>query len=106
MHKFLQVSWIPHLFREWSAQWPESPFIRYLGLGNCETLVANNLTAYREILSTKNSSFIKPPLARRCANVVIGDGLPFAEGHIHRQRRAIVSSECGPCHLGILRNDE
>ncbi|KAH8173506.1 cytochrome p450 domain-containing protein [Sarocladium implicatum] len=89
--KFLEVAWIPHMFREWQAAWPESPFIRYLGLGNTETLVANTLPAYREILSTKNNSFIKPEAARRVANVVIGDGLPFAHGPEHRQRRAVVS---------------
>lgn len=89
--KFLEVAWIPQLFREWSARWPETPFIRYLSLFNSETLVVNSLTAYREILSTKNSSFVKPEAARRVANVVIGDGLPFAEGHEHRHRRAIVS---------------
>lgn len=87
------MPWVPQLFTEWSRTWPESPFIRYLGVANAESLLANNITAYREILQTKASFFVKPELTRRCANIVVGDGLPFAEGHLHRQRRAVLMSE-------------
>lgn len=91
--KFLKVSWIPHLFHEWSLDSPESPFIRYLGFGNAEYLVVNSVMAYREILQTKCSSFIKPSLTRKAAKIVVGDGLPFAEGHVHRHRRGVLNSK-------------
>lgn len=97
--KFLKVPWIPYLFREWAALSPESHFVRYLGLFNSETLVATSVTAYREMLTTKNNFFVKPEAARRVANVIIGDGLPFAHGPEHRQRRAVVSSKLTPVFL-------
>jgi cytochrome P450 len=90
-HKFLKVTWVPQLFLEWSRMWPETPFIRYLGVGNAETLLASNMTSYREVLQTKSSYFIKPTLSRQTANVVIGDGLPFAEGNAHRHRRGVLN---------------
>lgn len=83
---------MPHLFHEWSRQWPGSPFIRYIGIANSECLVANSITAYREILQTKSGSFVKPTLTRRCFRMIIGDGLPFAEGLSHRHRRAALMS--------------
>ena len=92
--KFLKVSWVPHLFHEWSLSSPEGPFIRYLGFGNAESLVVNSVAAYREVLQTKASSFMKPALTRKCAAVVIGDGLPFAEGSAYRHRRSVLSSKC------------
>lgn len=89
----LRATWVPHLFQEWSRRWPSSPFIRYLGVANSECLVVNSVAAYRDILQTQNHCFAKPALTRRCASMIIGDGLPFAEGSLHRRRRAVLASE-------------
>jgi hypothetical protein len=92
-HKLLEASWVPHLFHDWSTSLPEAPFIRYLGVGNAESLIVNNITAYREILQTKCTAFVKPDLTRKTAVAVIGEGLPFAEGHTHRIRRGVLNSK-------------
>ncbi|CAI6090908.1 unnamed protein product [Clonostachys chloroleuca] len=91
--KFLKAAWVPYLYQEWSRRWPESPFIRFLGLFNSEYLIINSVQAYQEVLQTKNSSFIKPELTRKAATVVIGDGLPFAEGDLHRRRKGVLLME-------------
>uniref|UniRef100_A0A8H7K2H3 Cytochrome P450 n=1 Tax=Bionectria ochroleuca TaxID=29856 RepID=A0A8H7K2H3_BIOOC len=88
--KFLKAAWVPYLYQEWSRRWPESPFIRFLGLFNSEYLIINSVQAYQEVLQTKNSSFYKPALTRKAATVVIGDGLPFAEGDLHRRRKGVL----------------
>ncbi|KAH8736438.1 cytochrome P450 [Ilyonectria robusta] len=86
--KFLHVPWFPNLYLEWSRQWPDAPFIRYLGMANTETLFVNSIVAYKEILQTKAACFVKPKFARTFAHETIGDGLPFAEGQLHKLRRA------------------
>ena len=91
-HKFFSIPWLPQLFLEWCGDHPDSPFIRYLGVGNSEILIATSITAYKEVLQAKNSYFVKPDLTRRTAAIVVGEGLPFAEGHSHRQRRAALTS--------------
>lgn len=91
LYKYIQVTWVPNLYLKWLYLWPDTPFIRFLGLFNVETLLASSITSYKEILTTKNAYFIKPDLARQAAKPVIGDGLPFAEGHLHRQRRAFLN---------------
>lgn len=94
--KLLRAPWVPHLYRDWAAQDPDSPFVRFLGVGSSETLVATSIDAYREILQTENDSFVKPELTRKIANTVVGDGLPFAYGHCHRQRKAALTSTYSP----------
>ncbi|KAI5463719.1 cytochrome P450 [Mariannaea sp. PMI_226] len=89
--KYLAVPWLPNLFAEWSKQWPHAPFIRFLNFANSETLLANSLTSYREILQTKAKHFVKPAFARNFAHEVLGDGLPFTEGLIHKHRRRMLS---------------
>ncbi|KAH7016898.1 cytochrome P450 [Ilyonectria destructans] len=86
--KFLHVPWFPNLYLEWSRQWPDAPFIRYLGIANTETLFVNSIVAYKEILQTKSAYFVKPKFARTFAHETIGDGLPFVEGQLHKLRRA------------------
>ncbi|KAF7546811.1 hypothetical protein G7Z17_g8170 [Cylindrodendrum hubeiense] len=88
--KYLHVSWIPDLYCEWSREWPEAPFIRCLGIANSETLFVNSIEAYKEILQTKSAYFVKPAFARSFAHEVIGDGLPFDEGQLHKLRRAAI----------------
>ena len=92
-HKLLRATWVAHLFLDWSQTWPGSPFIRYLGLANAEYLVVTSSTAYREILQTKSNLFVKPPVTRQYSKPIIGDGLPFAHGQLHRSRRASLMSK-------------
>ncbi|KAH7134259.1 cytochrome P450 [Dactylonectria macrodidyma] len=85
--KFFETTWIPHLYAEWSRQFPDAPFIRYLGFGNHETIFVSGIQAYKEILQTKAAHFVKPSWARTFAHETIGDGLPFDEGKLHKQRK-------------------
>lgn len=57
-------------------------------MANTETLFVNSIVAYKEILQTKAACFVKPKFARTFAHETIGDGLPFAEGQLHKLRRA------------------
>ncbi|KAF5023706.1 hypothetical protein F66182_4272, partial [Fusarium sp. NRRL 66182] len=89
--KFLKVSWFPELLCKWSREFPEAPLIRYLNFANGETLFVNSVEAYKQVLQTKSASFVKPAFARQFAHEIIGDGLPFVEGKLHKLRRAAIS---------------
>ncbi|KAF4451790.1 hypothetical protein F53441_5265 [Fusarium austroafricanum] len=89
--KFLLVPWFPDLFCKWSRDYPEAPLIRYLNYANGETLFVNTIEAYKQVLQTKSAFFVKPAFARQFAHEIIGDGLPFVEGKLHKLRRAAIS---------------
>ncbi|KAF3026576.1 hypothetical protein E8E14_014160 [Neopestalotiopsis sp. 37M] len=79
------------LFNEWMHQWPDAPFIRYLGVGNQEFLLANSLNAYKEIHQTHCYSFRKPDWFIRMTREVIGVGLLSLEGEAHKRNRKMLN---------------
>ena len=96
MITLLSTPWMPYLYREWSRDCPDAPFLRILKIGQSETLVPNTITAYREVLQTKNDCFVKSQESRNGAAMVIGDGLPWAHGDDHRARRAVLNKLFAP----------
>ncbi|KAF5647280.1 benzoate 4-monooxygenase cytochrome P450 [Fusarium sp. NRRL 52700] len=97
--KFLQVPWFPELFCKWSREFPDAPIIRYLNFANGETLFVNSIEAYKQVLQTKSSYFVKPAFAKQFAHEFIGDGLPFVEGKLHKVRRAAISQPFSAARL-------
>ncbi|KAM0274728.1 hypothetical protein ACHAPA_000832 [Fusarium lateritium] len=102
--KFLQVPWFPELFCKWSREFPEAPLIRYLNFGNSETLFVNCIEAYKQVLQTKSAYFVKPDFARQFAHEIIGDGLPFVEGKLHKLRRAAISRKLPNSNVEVETN--
>ncbi|KAF4126920.1 Cytochrome P450 [Geosmithia morbida] len=88
--------WIPYFYRDFSSRYPDSPFIRILKVANAEVLVPNTISAYREILQTKSECFVKPSESRTGAIIVIGEGLPWSHGNIHRLRRTALNKLFSP----------
>ncbi|OBR04496.1 LOW QUALITY PROTEIN: Cytochrome P450 [Colletotrichum higginsianum IMI 349063] len=68
-------------------QWPEAPFVRYLSMGNCETLMVNNIAAFKEVQQAKVYSFRKSQLAARMFSPITGHGLMFSEGEERKKQR-------------------
>uniref|UniRef100_A0A0D2XWN2 Uncharacterized protein n=1 Tax=Fusarium oxysporum (strain Fo5176) TaxID=660025 RepID=A0A0D2XWN2_FUSOF len=97
--KFLRVPWFPELFCKWSREFPDAPIIRYLNFANGETLFVNSIEAYKQVLQTKSSYFVKPAFAKQFAHELIGDGLPFVEGKLHKVRRAAISQPFSAARL-------
>jgi len=77
-------------FLTWSAKWPRAPFVRYLGLGNQETLMINTPEAHKEVLQTYCYSFKKPDILFRFVGDFLGQGLLFSEGAEHKRQRRIL----------------
>ncbi|TQN68641.1 Cytochrome P450 monooxygenase FUM15 [Colletotrichum shisoi] len=75
------------LFISWMKQWPEEPFVRYLSMGNCETLMVNNIAAFKEVQQAKVYSFRKSQLAARMFSPITGHGLMFSEGEERKKQR-------------------
>lgn len=86
-------------FLTWSEKWPSSPFIRYLGLGNQETLLINTVDAHKEVLQTHCYAFKKPDLLFRLIGDILGRGLVFSEGAEHRRQRRILLGLFSPPNL-------
>ncbi|OLN96226.1 Cytochrome P450 3A16 [Colletotrichum chlorophyti] len=75
------------IFISWMKKWPEAPFVRYLSIGNSETLMVNNLAAFKEVQQTKAYSFRKSQLAARMFSPITGHGLMFSEGEERKKQR-------------------
>ncbi|KAI1014611.1 hypothetical protein LB503_003696 [Fusarium chuoi] len=84
---------------KWSREFPDAPIIRYLNFANGETLFVNSIQAYKQVLQTKSSYFVKPAFAKQFAHEFIGDGLPFVEGKLHKARRAAISQPFSAARL-------
>jgi cytochrome P450 len=74
-------------FMTWAKQWPDAPLIRYLSFGNSEAIMINDLAAYREIEFAKCYSFGKPDFFKRMIGEVVGNGMFFADGDVHKSQR-------------------
>ncbi|GJC83275.1 cytochrome P450 monooxygenase FUM15 [Colletotrichum liriopes] len=68
-------------------QWPEAPFVRYLSIGNSETLMVNSMAAFKEVQQAKAYSFRKSRLAARMFSPITGHGLMFSEGEERKKQR-------------------
>ncbi|GKT63065.1 cytochrome P450 [Colletotrichum tofieldiae] len=68
-------------------QWPEAPFVRYLSIGNSETLMVNSMAAFKEVQQAKPYSFRKSRLAARMFSPITGHGLMFSEGEERKKQR-------------------
>lgn len=62
------------LFIEWMKNWPDEPFIRYLGIINNEFLLPNTMEAYKEVFQTQYYSFRKSDWFIKMTKEVIGKG--------------------------------
>ncbi|KAK1998024.1 cytochrome P450 [Colletotrichum falcatum] len=75
------------IFISWMKQWPEAPFVRYLSIGNSDTLMVNNMAAFKEVQQTKAYAFRKSILAERMFSPITGHGLMFSEGEDRKRKR-------------------
>ncbi|KAK0633890.1 cytochrome P450 3A5 [Immersiella caudata] len=77
-------------FRMWSDIWSRAPFIRFLGVGNQETLLINTPEAHKEVFHTCYDSFKKPDFMFRWVGDITGWGLLFSEGEEHKRQRRLL----------------
>ncbi|GJC99133.1 cytochrome P450 [Colletotrichum higginsianum] len=56
-------------------------------MGNCETLMVNNIAAFKEVQQAKVYSFRKSQLAARMFSPITGHGLMFSEGEERKKQR-------------------
>ncbi|EEY16288.1 cytochrome P450 3A1 [Verticillium alfalfae VaMs.102] len=75
------------VFLDWMRRWPDEPLIRYLSIGNSETIMINSPAVLKEMQQTKSYSFCKPKIAARMFSPITGHGILFAEGEIHKRQR-------------------
>ncbi|KAG7122787.1 Serine/threonine-protein kinase RAD53 like [Verticillium longisporum] len=75
------------IFLDWMRKWPDEPLIRYLSIGNSETIMVNSPAVLKEMQQTKSYSFCKPKIAARMFSPITGHGILFAEGDIHKRQR-------------------
>ncbi|KAK9469790.1 cytochrome P450 [Lipomyces arxii] len=78
------------LFVDWIEQWKDSDIIRLRGMMGSESIVPVSVQAVTEVLSSQSYTFIKPPFIARSLNGVLGNGILFAEGDVHKQQRKLL----------------
>jgi cytochrome P450 len=66
---------------------PNDGLIRYLGVFNMERLLIVSPKALAEVLVTKSYDFMKPSTMRNGIGRILGFGILFAEGDVHKAQR-------------------
>ena len=69
---------------DWVRTIPNDGLIRYLDIFNMETVIPTSTKALSEVLKLKVDEFTKSRAAAKALGDVIGTGLLFAEGEVHR----------------------
>ncbi|KAI1771885.1 cytochrome P450 [Hypoxylon cercidicola] len=85
---------------QWSRNWPEAPFIRYISFIGKEVLLVNSLAAHKAVLQTHVYDFVKPPFFAGLVDEIVGTGLLFAEGEAHKHERRLLA---GPFSVPSMR---
>jgi hypothetical protein len=78
-------------YLSWVRKWPDTQMIRYFTFGNSEAVLVTGLDAFRDVLSVKPYSFVKPELYKRLLGPIVGKGLVFAEGEEHKGHRKLMA---------------
>lgn len=65
--------------------------IRYFSVGNSESILVTGLDVFREVLSVKTYSFVKPSVFTKLLEPIVGRGLVFSEGEEHKRQRRLLA---------------
>ncbi|KAK6836942.1 cytochrome P450 3A5 [Apiospora arundinis] len=84
------------LYTEWSREHPDSPLLRYLGVGGGEVLVLNSPEAFRDVLQTHCYAFAKPDRLRHMTRPFAGKGLGMLEFDEHKAHRRMMNAAFTP----------
>ncbi|KAK9239958.1 cytochrome P450 [Lipomyces kononenkoae] len=91
------------ILQDWVEEHGEdTPFIRAFALFNSERVIPVSEQALQEVLQTKSYSFIKPPFLTRSLVSVLGNGILFAEGDVHRHQRKLLMPAFKTSHVNRL----
>ncbi|KAI9657828.1 MAG: hypothetical protein M1831_004064 [Alyxoria varia] len=71
--------------RRWAKNIPNDGLIHYTTAFNAGRVMPTTAEGYKEVLSTKNYEFPKPPELARQITKILGNGVLFAEGEEHRE---------------------
>ncbi|KAK0641982.1 cytochrome P450 [Cercophora newfieldiana] len=89
-------------YLSWMLRWPRAHLIRYFNILNSDAVLVTSLAAHKEILRDKVYSFQKPPFLTRLVADIVGLGLVFAEGNVHKTQRKVLAGLFSPGHLKAL----
>ncbi|KAK8063191.1 hypothetical protein PG996_007843 [Apiospora saccharicola] len=84
------------LHTKWIREHPQSPFVRYLTVGNGEVLILNSPAAFKELLQTHCYSFQKPGKWRHMTKPFAGKGILALEFDEHRAHRKMLNGAFTP----------
>ncbi|KAK9324057.1 cytochrome P450 [Lipomyces orientalis] len=87
---------------DWCEEHENADIIRTLGMLNGERLIPVSPRALLEILQTQSYTFIKPPFIARSLNGVLGNGILFSEGDVHKHQRKLLMPAFAYSHVKSL----
>ena len=78
-------------FVSWMKKWPDAQMLRYSSLFGSEAILITGLETYKEILTDKGYSFVKPAVYEKLIRPIVGKGIVFSHGDEHRAQRKFLS---------------
>ncbi|KAJ5793238.1 uncharacterized protein N7503_009216 [Penicillium pulvis] len=71
----------------WLRSIPNDGLIHFRSLLNFSTLLVTNQRALKDVLSTRNYDFVKPPIGQAFLVRILGEGPLLSEGNVHKMQR-------------------
>ncbi|KAK9447043.1 cytochrome P450 [Limtongia smithiae] len=75
---------------EWAEELPNDDLMVTYGVLNNERLFPISVKAMNEVLQTHSYTFVKPPIIARSFKSILGNGILFSEGNLHKQQRRLL----------------
>ncbi|PGH14326.1 hypothetical protein AJ79_03148 [Helicocarpus griseus UAMH5409] len=80
-----------HSTRQWTKEVPNNGLLRYYLFGNLERILPISPKALSEVLVSKCYDFEKPRQVRFGLGRVLGEGILFEEGDVHKRQRRLLN---------------
>ncbi|KAK9368065.1 cytochrome P450 [Lipomyces kononenkoae] len=87
---------------DWSEENPEADLLLTYGMMNSERIMTISPRAVMEVLQTQAYTFVKPPYIARSLNGILGNGILFAEGEVHKHQRKVLMPAFAYSHVKSL----
>ncbi|KAK9462347.1 cytochrome P450 [Lipomyces oligophaga] len=81
---------------------PDADFCRFLAFMNGERIIPLSTNALTEVMQTQCYTFIKPPWISKTLNGILGNGVLFAEGDVHKSQRKMLMPAFSYGHIKSL----
>ncbi|KAK9450424.1 cytochrome P450 [Limtongia smithiae] len=90
------------LFLDWAEENPNEDFLVTFSILNNESILALSPQALTEVLQSNCYTYVKPPFVVKAFKPILGSGILFSDGDIHKHQRKLLTKAFAYGHINSL----